>query len=174
VRSFSRRARPRDGAALGFRFRGRPLAALHQVTTILVYDEAVGSGRTMVHLTGYRPQVTPAGVDWTAEVAFQKTLTLTPRPFARGERIDSRWQGLLELGLRLDQRLQQAQRHPERLRRTPLRWPRLWAAFSPATAAKVQGQSPSPGSGLIRGRGLTPCGRLRPVRANSAISRMFG
>ena len=135
-----RSSRPRDGAALGFRVRVGPLAALSQVTPVLIYDEASSDGRTHVQLVAYRPQLTSAGVDWTGEIAFEKTLSLTPRPYARGRRLDSRWHGLLELALRLDHRLEQAQRHPERMRQTPVRWPRLWASFTAAAAEQVEGQ----------------------------------
>ena len=135
-----RQSRPRDGAALGFRIRGGPLVRLNQVTPLLVYDQESTSGRTLVQLIAYRPRATSAGVDWTAEVAFEKTLSLMPGPRARGRRIDCRWQRLLELALRLDHRLEQAQRHPQRLRHTPVRWPRLWTALTPEAAACAEGQ----------------------------------
>jgi hypothetical protein len=104
--------------------------------TVIVFDDPdLG-----VQLRGYRPRLVGDAVDWMADVVLRKSLSLSPRPYARGRRLDSRWRSLWELALRLDHRLQQAQRHLRRIEQTPIRWPRLWAAFSPEAAEQLTGQ----------------------------------
>lgn len=139
IHAFQQSARrPREGAALGFYYpdKGSKLVPLDCVTTVIVFDDPdLG-----VQLRGYRPRLVGDAVDWTADVVLRKSLSLSPRPNARGRRLDSRWRSLWELALRLDHRLQQAQRHLRRIEQTPICWPRLWAAFSPEAAERLTGQ----------------------------------
>jgi len=139
IHAFQQSARrPREGAALGFYYpdKGSKLVPLDCLRTVIVFDDPdLG-----VQLRGYRPRLVGDAVDWTADVVLRKSLSLSPRPYARGRRLDSRWQSLCDLALRLDHRLQQAQRHLRRIEQTPIRWPRLWAAFSPEAAERLTGR----------------------------------
>ena len=139
VHAFKQQARrPREGAALGFYYsaNGSKLVPLDSLMTVVLFDDPdLG-----VQLIGYRPRLVGDAVDWTADVVLRKSLGLSPRTYARGRRLDSRWRSLWELALRLDHRLQQAQRHLRRIEQTPIRWPRLWSAFSPAAAEWLTGQ----------------------------------
>ncbi|BBO35229.1 hypothetical protein PLANPX_4841 [Lacipirellula parvula] len=166
VHAFSRYERhPREGAALGFHYHtnGSKLVPLHRLTTVIVLDEPDRG----VQLVGYRPRLAGNSVDWTAEVVMLKSLSSCPRPYARGRRLDSRWRSLLELALRLDHRLQQAQRHLRRMEHTTIRWPRLWSAFSLEAAEHI----------TVRGEELSAlCGKfgLPPKAMLIKFKRLVG
>ncbi len=162
VHAFSRyERRPREGAALGFYYHanGSKLVPLHRVTTIVVFDDPDRG----VQLVGFRPRLVGNSVDWTAEIVMRKSLSSCPRPYARGRRLDSRWRSLLELALRLEHRLHQAQRHLRRMEQAPLRWPQLWSAFAADAAEGLKGSGEEL-LGLCDRFGISPQAMLTKYR----------
>ncbi len=133
---------PREGVALGFLIDGwrrDELVELRRLTTIVLFDERAANGRTSIRVLGYRPELVGQEIVWTGPQAqrLRKDLALPPRPLATGRRLDSRRRDLLELALRLDRRLSQAQRRLERLRYTEPRFPRVWAGLRPNVADQL-------------------------------------
>ncbi|QDT71750.1 hypothetical protein [Lacipirellula limnantheis] len=145
---------PREGVALGFLIDGwrrDELVELRRLTTIVLFDERAANGRTSIRVLGYRPELVGQEILWTGPQALRlrKDLALPPRPLATGRRLDSRRRDLLELALRLDHRLSQAQRRLERLRHTEPRFPRVWAGFRPSVADQlISDAEQSPGNQL--------------------------
>jgi hypothetical protein len=135
------------------------LVPLDGLMTVVLFDDPDQG----VQLRGYRPRLVGDAVDWMADVVLRKSLSLSPRPYARGRRLDGRWKTLWELALRLDHRLQQAQRHRRRIEQTPIRWPRLWASFSPDAAERLTGQGDEL-SALCRKFDLPPQAMLAKFR----------
>jgi hypothetical protein len=138
--------RPRHAAGVGFLCQGwqpQSFVELSRLLVVAVYDIKTTDGVSKVRVAGYRPQITPEGVDWLGakSAVFWKDLLLRPKPFAKGQRIDTR-SALLKLALRLEHRVEQGERHPRRVDGTMLRFPRLWAGFRRSVFHAVEASGP--------------------------------
>jgi len=136
---------PRRIGALGYLVEGARnghFVELSRLTIVVVHDHLLDLDRTVVRVSGYRATLGSHQVHWGGAENHRllKDLTLVPKPFAKGLRIDSRNTGLLQLALRLDHRIQQALHHEQRISRTQLMLPRLWAGYKPSTADQLAGE----------------------------------
>jgi hypothetical protein len=139
--------RRRHTAGIGFLCQGwRPqeFVELSRLIIVAVYDSKTAEGTSAIRVAGYRPQVTSEGVEWCCakKAILWKDLLLRPKPFAKTQRIDLRSGSLLQLALRLEHRIEQAERHPRRIERTTLRFPRLWAGFRRSDFHSVESNGP--------------------------------
>jgi len=117
---------------------------LSRLIVVAVYDAGKTEGVPTIRVAGYRPQITPTGVEWCSakSVVLWKDLSLRPKPFAKTQRIDLRSRVLLQLALRLEHRIEQAERHLRRIERSTLQLPRLWAGYRRSTAQSVEASGP--------------------------------
>jgi len=111
-----------------------------KLLVVVVYDEPLGPERLAVRLCGYRACRLDHGVLWggAANSRTHKNLAIRPRHGATGVRIDARQVELLELGLRLDHRIDQAVRYQPSARNRQFRLPRRWAGYRAQAAAPLR------------------------------------
>jgi hypothetical protein len=138
---------PRTIGALGYLIEGPdsgPLVDLHRLILVVVRDETIGQGRIAIRVVGYQASRIDYGVHWGGHGAmrFYKDLFRSPRPFAKGPILDSRYASLLELSLRLDHRIEQGRRQPQSIRQNELKLPRMWAGFPKCVADDIRGDGP--------------------------------
>jgi hypothetical protein len=138
---------PRTIGALGYLIEGPdtgPLVDLDQLVLVFVRDETIGRGCIAIRVIGYRAARIDHGVHWggRGNIRFYKDLFNSPRPFAKGPVLDSRYASLLELALRLDHRIEQGRRQLQSIRQSELRLPRLWAGFPKSVADDIRGDGP--------------------------------
>lgn len=137
----------RHAAGVGFLCQGwRPqgFVELSRLIVVAVYDLRTADGDSKIRVAGYRPQVTSERVDWIGgtKAVFWKDLLLRPKAFSKGQRLDLRGSALLQLALRLEHRIQQAERHPRRIEKNTLQFPRLWAGFSRSISNSIEPNGP--------------------------------
>ncbi len=128
------RAQPRPLAALGYLVNGAVMDGLVEIENlvlVVLYDEAMDSGRRALRLAGFGGARMPWGVTWGGpdQSRFFKDLLLRPIPGARGLRLDASRTKLLQLAMQLDRQLQRYSRRPCLVRRQRPRLPQLRAGF---------------------------------------------
>ncbi len=126
-----------------------PYVDIHSLLVLVLYEDefrtpdGVVSERTPLRLCGYSAQRRPHGVQWggVENSRLFKDLTVIPRCYAEGQRIDLRKEDLLGAALELDRRLARVARYPA-MQREGLRLPQLWAGFRADRAGFIHGEGP--------------------------------
>ncbi len=133
------------------------LVEIEKLTTILLYDEPIGSGRLTLRLAGYSARCIPWGVRFggPGQCRFLKDLRLQPVSRAQGYRLDLVDTELLSLGLGLARELDRCHRYHQRRVRKQVRLPKLWAGFREQDVADLAGDGPEL-TGYARRTGKRP------------------
>jgi len=134
-------------AALGWLVDGpvcSGLAELERLTLVVLYDEPLRHGPSVLCLAGYSGTQVPWGVMWggAEQCRFFKDLLLQPVPQGRGLRLDLARPRTLRLGLQLEHDLDHYARRPALYSRPSVRLPCLWAAFRHQHTAGPKGDGP--------------------------------
>jgi hypothetical protein len=120
------------------------LIEIDKLVLVVLYDERIQGKRHSLRLAGFSGRPVPWGVCWgdRSGSKFFKDLRLEPVSQARGRRLDADDAELLQLGIELEEQLQQHYCDRwRRVRRHPL-LPRLWAGFRPSDDPKIKGDGP--------------------------------
>ena len=138
---------PRPVGALGYLANGPildDLIEIEKLVLVVLHDETDRRGNTMVRLAGYSGSRLPWGIRWggAENARFLKNLLLQPMPGARGLRMDTASESLLQLALHLDRDIERHLYYGRRCKRSQIHLPRLWAGFRPADATPLQGDGP--------------------------------
>jgi len=141
------RAQPRPLAALGYLVNGAVMDGLVEIENlvlVVLYDEAMDSGRWALRLAGFGGVRMPWGVKWGGpdQSKFYKDLLLRPVAGTHGLRLDASRIRLLQLAVQLDRQLQRYSGRPWLVRRQRPQLPRLWAGFRASVVAEVTGDGP--------------------------------
>ncbi len=126
-----------------------PYVDIHSLLVLVLYEDefrtsdGVVSERTPLRLCGYSARRRPHGVQWggVENSRLFKDLTVAPRFYAEGQRLDLRKEDLLGAALELDRRLARVARCPA-MQREGVRLPRLWAGFHTPIAGLIRGEGP--------------------------------
>lgn len=154
-------------AAMGYLTNGSVVGGLLEVdklVLVVLYDEPDDFGRARRILAGFTGTRVPWGVRWGGPEGstFFKHLRLSPRPGAKGVRLDTAGD-LLHLALHLDREIQRHWHYGRRCKRDQLLLPRLWAGFRPTDTGAVTGDGPEL-TAYCQRTGISPDHALRTIR----------
>lgn len=138
---------PRPLAAIGYRAFGpvcEGLVYLRRLLFVALYDEVHLNGCLVTRVAAYLASAVPWGVriGGAEQCRVDKDLARPPTSGGKGRRFDLAREGLISLALDLDRSVEQHLKFPHQPRLRQPRWPELWAAFEPHTAAQLHGAGP--------------------------------